>query len=67
MPHAAANAPRPRSVDGQAQASIGQLRSKLAHLESERERDKHKLQRTVDAAQLKVSIHPSARFQPRAA
>jgi len=37
----------------EAQASIGQLRSKLAHSESERERDKHKLQRTVDAAQLK--------------
>ena len=37
----------------EAQATIGQLRSKLAHSESERERDKHKLQRTVDAAQLK--------------
>ena len=35
------------------QATVGQLRSKLAHSESERDRDKHKLQRTVDAAQLK--------------
>ena len=37
----------------ESQATVGQLRSKLAHSESERERDKHKLQRTVDAAQLK--------------
>ena len=32
---------------------VAQLRNKLAHVESEREREKHKLQRTVDAAQLR--------------
>lgn len=36
-----------------AQSSISHLKSKLSHFENERERDKHKLQKTVDAANIR--------------
>ena len=52
-PMAMAAAPVDTAALEEAQATVAQLRSKLAHSDSERERDKHKLQRTVDAAQLK--------------
>ena len=36
-----------------AQNQVSSLKSKLSHLEGERERDKHKLQKTVDAANIR--------------
>jgi myosin-5 len=36
-----------------AQTQVSNLKSKLSHLENERERDKHKLQKTVDAANIR--------------
>ena len=36
-----------------AQASIVQLKNKLSHVEGDREREKHKLQKTVDAANIR--------------
>ena len=37
----------------QLKAKLNQAEAKIAHAEHEKDRDKHKLQRTVDAAQLK--------------
>ena len=51
-PVAAAGSVSSAELD-EANAKVEQFKSKLHHVESERERDKHKLQRTVDAAQLK--------------